>query len=125
MSKLIMEQETYRIVGSAMAVYNELGTGFLEAVYQEALEIELGLSAIPFEPQRPLGILYKGRQLEKRYAPDLVCFGKIIVELKAVRELTQMEEAQLLNYLKASGTRLGLLLNFGNPSQLEWKRRVV
>ena len=121
--ELILKEEVYAIVGAAMEVCNELGPGFLEAVYQEAMEIELELRRIPFVPQVPLRISYKGRTLCKEYVPDLICFGQVIVELKAIKQLTTVEDAQLLNYLKAAAKPLGLLLNFGSP-RLEWKRMI-
>jgi GxxExxY protein len=96
----------------------------LEAVYQEALEIELSERGIPFVSQKELRILYKGRPLKKTYTSDLVCYEKIVVELKAVDRLTGKDTAQLLNYLKATGLRVGLLINFGNVDKLEWERRV-
>ncbi len=107
-----------------MEVYNQLGPGFLEAVYQEALEIELGERGIPFVAQNELRILYKGRPLRKTYISDLVCHEKIVVELKAIDRLTGKDTAQLLNYLKATGLRVGLFINFGNAEKLEWERRV-
>jgi GxxExxY protein len=119
----LYKEETYRIIGAAMEVHNQLGCGFLEAVYEEALTLELQMRAIPFEQQKPLHIYYKGTQLQKHYIPDLLCFDKIIVELKALSELTSVNEAQLLNYLKASNLKVGLLINFGRES-LEHKRFV-
>jgi len=107
-----------------MEVYNQLGPGFLEAVYQEALEIELAERGIPFVSQKELRILYKGQPLKKTYISDLTCYEKIIVELKAIDRLTGKDTAQLLNYLKATGLRLGLLINFGNVEKLEWERRI-
>ena len=107
-----------------MAVYNELGPGFLEAVYQEPLEIELASRGIPFSPQPDLRILYNGRQLKKYYSADFLIYGKIIVEIKAINHLTSNEEAQLLNEIKATNLDLGLLLNFGGSDDLEWSRRV-
>ncbi len=124
MPELILKEEVYQIVGAAMAVYWELGRGFLEPVYQEAIEIELGRRHIPFESQKRLVIRYKGQRLNKEYAPDLILFGQIIVELKVLDRLGGAEEAQLLNYLKATGMRVGLLLNFGSSARLEWKRYV-
>jgi GxxExxY protein len=121
---LLLKDEVYAIVGAAMDVYNELGSGFLEAVYQEALEIELTERNIPFESQKELHIDYKGRRLKKTYIADLVVIGKIIVELKALGRLTTIEDAQILNYLKATGLGVGVLLNFGAPGKLEWVRRV-
>lgn len=96
----------------------------MEAVYQEAFEIELQAKGIPFEAQKQLTIAYKGKQLAKGYLADLVCYGQIIVELKALDRLSGKEEAQLLNYLKATGLRIGLLINFGSYGRLEWKRLV-
>jgi GxxExxY protein len=124
LTELILKEEVYAVVGAAIEVHKELGFGFLEAVYQEAMEIELRQRQIPYEAQVPLTILYQGRQLTKEYVSDLVCYGQIIVELKALDQLSGGEEAQLLNYLKATGLRVGLLINFGNSAKLEWKRFV-
>ncbi|MEX2015844.1 MAG: GxxExxY protein [Candidatus Hydrogenedentales bacterium] len=122
--ELLLKDEVYAIVGAAMEVSNELGAGFLEGVYQEALEIELRDRQIPFAAQVPIGISYKGRRLVKEYIPDLICHDQVIVEIKAIKQLTSIEEAQLLNYLKATGNSVGVLLNFGSP-RLEWKRMVL
>jgi GxxExxY protein len=119
--ELIFKDEVYQIVGAAMEVSNQLGCGFLEAVYQEALEIEFNDQHIPNVPQKVMQIAYKGRVLKKEYVADFVCHGEIIVEIKAMKAITGIEEAQLLNYLKATNAPLGLLVNFGAP-QLEWKR---
>nr|PZN23057.1 MAG: GxxExxY protein [Chloroflexota bacterium] len=124
MGKLLFEQETYAIIGAAIAVHRELGPGFLEAVYQEALEVELQLQGIPFERQKPLTIRYRGQPLRKMYVADYVCCGQIIIEIKALGRLTGAEEAQLINYLKASGLRVGLLINFGAAGKLVWRRLV-
>lgn len=105
-----------------MDVYNTLGPGFLEAVYQEALAIELSHRRIPFVAQQELHICYKGHYLNKTYVADFLCFDQIIVEIKAIDALSSREEAQLLNYLKATGLKLGLLINFGADRRLEWKR---
>lgn len=121
--ELLFKDEVYNIVGAAMEVSNELGFGFLEAVYQEALAIEFRRRNIPFEEHKPIKIRYKNMVLNKEYIPDFYCYNQIIVEIKAVKQMTNMEEAQLLNYLKASGCRVGVLLNFGAP-KLEWKRFV-
>ena len=121
--ELILKEEVFKIVGAAMEVSNELGAGFLEAVYQEALGIELKSRVIPFVAQPTVRIAYKGRMLTKEYIPDFVCYDQIIVEIKAIKVLTTIEQAQLLNYLKATGKPVGLLLNFGSP-KLEWKRMV-
>ena len=120
---LIYPDEAYRIVGVAMQVHRELGCGFLEPVYQEALEILLKKEVIPYEREKRLPIYFMGELLNKEYFADFVCFGKIIVELKAVSQLTPVHEAQVLNYLKASGCKLGLLLNFGQASLVH--RRIV
>jgi GxxExxY protein len=124
MPELIFKDEVYAIVGAAIEVHRELGHGFLEGVYQEAMQIELEGRKIPFEPQKELRISYKRRKLQKEYFADLICYGNIIVELKALDQLSGKEEAQLLNYLKATGLRVGLLVNFGSHGKLEWKRFV-
>src|SRR5690348_10116429 len=123
MSELILKQECYQIIGAAMEVYNTLGPGFLEAVYQEALEIELAARDIRFLPQHELKILYKGQTLRKTYIADFLVFGQVIIEIKAQNHIAPHDEAQLLNYLKATGLSLGLLINFGHAETLEWKRR--
>ena len=119
--ELIFKDEVYGIVGAAMNVSNELGCGFLEAVYQEALEMEFKECDIPFEPQKRINISYKNKMLKKEYMADFVCYDSIIVEIKAIRKITEIEEAQLLNYLKATKLPLGLIVNFGSP-KLEWRR---
>ena len=120
---LLFKSECYKIIGAAMTVHRELGNGFLEAVYQEAMEIELKEQKIPFEAQQPLIISYKGRLLKKQYIADLVCYDKITVELKAISDLNSEHESQVLNYLKATGYQLGLLINFGQES-LEFRRLI-
>ena len=125
MAELVLKDEVYQIVGAAMEVYWQLGRGFLEPVYQEAMEIELRRRCIPFESQKRLTIRYKGQPLLKEYVADLIVFGQIVVELKTFDRLSGREEAQLLNYLKATGMRVGLLFNFGSAVKLEWKRYVV
>jgi GxxExxY protein len=117
------DEQTYSIIGAAMTVHRELGNGFLEAVYQEALELELGHAKIPFVREVELPVRYKDVLLNAGYRADFVCFDEIVVELKAIERLTSKEEAQLLNYLKASNKERGLLLNFGGRS-LEYKRMV-
>lgn len=124
MDELLLKEEVYAIIGAAIEVHRELGHGFAEPVYQEALEIELKDRGIPFESQKTLVIYYKGRMLTKHYVADFVCYGQIIVEIKALTKLSGTEEAQLLNYLKATGLRVGLLINFGSRGKLEWKRFV-
>lgn len=111
---MIYEEEGYAIRGAVFEVSKTLGTGFAEEVYQKALEMELAERGIPFEAQRELTLSYKGRTLRKTYRPDLICYGKIVVELKSVRELAPEHEAQVINYLRATGFHLGLLVNFGS-----------
>jgi len=123
MAKLILKDEAYAIVGAAMEVHKDKGFGFLEAVYQECMEMELAAQGIPAVPLQEIPTFYKGRKLKKTYIADFVAYGKIIVELKALDKLTSREEAQVLNYLKASGFEIGILINFGGPS-LEFKRIV-
>lgn len=123
--ELILKEEVYDIIGAAMEVYKQLGQGFLEPVYQEALEIEFQLRQVPFESQKELEIFYKNRKLKKQYIPDFVCFDQIIVEIKALDKLTSKEWSQLMNYLKATGIKLGLLINFGSKNGIEWKRIVL
>jgi len=105
--------ESYAIIGAAMEVQNQLGMGFLELVYHEALNIELGLRGVPFETEKEIEITYKGQVLERMYKADLVCYGSIVVELKAVDKLKADHTTQLLNYLKATGLPMGILINFG------------
>ena len=117
------DPETYAIIGAAMEVHAQLGHGFLESVYQEALCRELDLRGIPFRSEVPFKINYKGFVLGSSYRVDLICFDSVIVELKAIKMLTGVDIAQLLNYLKASRLQRGLVLNFGAPS-LQHERRV-
>ena len=124
MVELLYKEESYKIIGAAMEVHRELGSGFLEAIYQEALEIEFQSNNIPFEREKRLLINYKGIQLSKEYIADFICYDQIIIETKAVTELKSEHQAQLLNYLKATGKKLGILINFGSPS-LEYKRMVL
>ena len=105
--ELLYKEEVFKVVGAAMEVYNDLGPGFLEAVYHEALEIEFKQQEIPFESQKSLSIKYKGQPLQKSYVSDFLVYGKIVVELKALDRLSGTEEAQVLNYLKATSLRLG------------------
>ena len=117
--KILYPDECYAIQGAVFDVYREMGCGFLEAVYQECLEKELRSRHVPFESQKELVLFYKGESLAQTYKPDLICFGKIIVELKAVKEIAPEHKAQLLNYLKATGLELGLLVNFGSFPKAE------
>jgi GxxExxY protein len=122
MDKLIYEDLTYKIRGALFEVYKDKGCGFLEDVYQECLEIELDLQEIPFTAQPPLKLEYKGRTLQKSYVPDFICFAKIIVEIKAVKEIADEHRAQVHNYLRATGYKLGLLVNFGHHPQIQIER---
>ena len=119
---LLYENESYEILGACFEVYKDKGCGFLEAVYQEYLEIELELRRIPFKSQPDLNLSYKDRALKHVYVPDLICFDLIIVELKAVSGLSDEHRAQLHNHLKATGLRVGLLINFGHHPKLEYER---
>ena len=116
------KEETYRILGACFDVYNELGCGFLEPVYQECLEIELDQQKIPFESQKTLKLSYKGSELNKIYQADFVCFGSVIIEIKAVSRLTGEHRAQILNYLHATNIDVGLLVNFGHFPKIEHER---
>lgn len=120
---MVRDERTYKIIGAAIEVHKELGCGFLEAVYQEALGKEFACQAISFKPQPIIRIAYKGKPLEKKYQPDFVCYEEVIVEIKAIDSLSGIEEAQLINYLKAAKLKVGLLINFGSKS-LEHKRMV-
>jgi GxxExxY protein len=122
MSEILFKQEVFQIIGGCFAVYNDKGHGFLEPVYQDCMEIELEHLSIPFDAQRELALSYRGRTLRRSYIPDFLCYDKIIVELKAVKELCDEHRAQVLNYLKATGLQLGLLINFGNQRGLQWER---
>jgi len=124
MIQLIFKDEVFAIVGAAMEVHRELGPGFLEAVYQEALEMELGYRNIPYESQRRLAINYKSNLLLQEYIADLVCYKKIIVGLKASEKLARRDKAQTLHYLKATGIKFAVLMTFGCES-LVWERFVV
>ena len=123
--ELVFKEESYRIMGACFEVYKELGCGFLEAVYQEALEIELGLQGIPFRPQVALALRYKSRRLKQEYFPDFICFDQIILEIKAMSELDNAHRAQVHNYLKATGYKLALLVNFGHYPKVQYERIVT
>ena len=125
MSKLILGDETFAVIGAAIEVHRVLGPGFLEKVYHEAMQLELSARGIPYEAERLIGIEYKGQELTQRYLADLVCYEKVVVELKAHKQLSGNENAQLLNYLRATGLRVGLLINFGSHSKLEHRRLVA
>jgi GxxExxY protein len=125
MERLIYEEETFAIRGAVFAVYKEMGCGFLEAVYQECLEKEFKLRSIPYVAQPELMLTYKGDRLDQTYKPDLICFGKIILELKALRQLGPEHKAQVLNYLRASNLKLGLLINFGSYPSVQIERMAL
>ncbi len=117
------DKKTFAIIGAAMEVHKELGSGFLEAVYQETMEREFTYQEIPYKSQHPVRIEYKGKPLKKTYEPDFICYDDVIVEIKAMDKLSNNEHAQIINYLKASKIGIGLLINFGSPS-LQHKRFV-
>lgn len=121
---LYYKEQSYAINGAAMHVYNVMGHGFLEAVYQESLELEFIKRGIPYEKEKTLKIYYEGQELRQTYRADFVCYGNIIVEVKAVANLDKAHRSQIFNYLKATGHRLGLLYNFGHYDGLEWERIV-
>jgi GxxExxY protein len=121
--KAVFDPRTHDLIGAAMEVHRHLGPGHLEAVYHEALEIELGLRKIEYESQPRVTIRYKDRILKRHYTPDFIVKGEIVVEIKAQSILTNTDEAQIVNSLKSSGRRVGLLINFGQAS-LKWKRYV-
>lgn len=123
--QILFKEECYQIQGAVFEVYREMGCGFLEAVYQECLEKELARRAIPFVAQHELKLVYKGEPLKQIYKPDLICFDSIIVELKALSSTTGEHKAQVLNYLKATGMRLGLLVNFGCHPKATVERLVL
>ncbi len=125
MTEIIHAEESYKIIGACFEVYKEKGCGFLEAVFQECLQLELGLQHISFEAQKIISLKNKGMPMVQTYKADLTCFGSVLVELKAVSELTDEHRAQVLNYLNATGLRLGLLVNFGHYPKLQWERIVI
>jgi|SRR5882724_8712989 len=118
----IYKDEGYKLMGAAFEVYNEQGFGMAEEIYQESLEIELRLRGIPFHPKGELKCFYKGRELKKRYIPDLIVFEGIVTELKSVSQLVAEHEAQLINYMRITKKPVGYLINFGHKDTLEWKR---
>lgn len=125
METFTTEEECYQIQGAVFAVYREMGSGFLEAVYQECLRKELSKRGIPFAEHQELRLFYKGEMLEQTYIPDFICHQSIIVELKALSATTGAHKAQVLNYLKATGIRLGLLVNFGCKPKATVERIVL
>ncbi len=124
MAEIVFRDESFAIIGACFEVYNEMGCGFLEAVYQECLECEFATRSISCSPQTELLLNYKGQPLKKKYQPDFICYDKIIVEMKAVKEVADEHRAQVHNYLKATGFKLGLLINFGHYPKLQSERIV-
>ena len=122
MANLHMAEQSGKILGACYAVYGVMGAGFLESVYQECLELEFAARAIPFAVQVPLSLSYKGQPLRQKYQPDFICETQIVVEIKAVSNIAADHEAQVINYLRATGLRLGLLINFGHFPDLQVKR---
>ncbi len=119
---LIYKEESYAVIGACFNVYNDMGCGFLEPVYQECMQIELEYKNISFIPQKKLELYYRDRKLKQTYQPDFICFDKIILELKAVSKLVDEHRSQVLNYLNATNIKLGLLVNFGHYPKLEYER---
>ncbi len=122
MIEIVLKDESYRIMGACFEVYRVKGYGFVEPVYQECLALEFQDRSIPFVEQPTLALSYKGRSLEHAFSPDFVCFDQVIVEIKAVKTLNDEHRAQIINYLKASGKALGLLVNFGHHPNLQYER---
>ena len=122
--RIVFKEESYRIIGACFEVYKEKGSGFLEAVYQECLAMELEERQIPFAERPRLRLEYKGRKLKQEYEPDFLCFDEIIVEIKAVKQLADEHRAQVINYLKSTGKQLGRLVNFGCHPKIEYERFV-
>jgi GxxExxY protein len=121
---LIYKEEAFAIMGGCFAVYEDKGCGFLEPVYQECMEIEFEHLKLPAVPKPYLALSYRGRTLKQKYQPDFICYGKIVLELKAVSQLVDEHRAQVLNHLNPTGLKLGLLVNFGHYPKLEWERIV-
>ncbi len=119
---LLYKDEVFNIIGAAMEVHSVLGSGFLESVYEEAMVIESRRRDLPHETQVKLPIYYKGEKLNKEFVADYIGYRKVIVEFKCIPRLTGVEEAQIINYLKATGMEVGLLVNFGSHGKLEWRR---
>jgi len=123
-NNFLFKDECYKIIGCCMDVHSNLGCGFLESVYQEALELEFIRNFIPYESESQIDIYYKGIVLDKKYYSDFICYDEIILELKAVKSLEEIHTAQLMNYLKATQKKVGYLINFGSTS-LEYKRFIL
>ncbi len=125
MKEIVYKEESFSVQGAVFEVYRQMGNGFLELVYQECMEIEFKDKGIPFVSQPELRLLYKEQPLQQRYKPDFICYDKIILELKSVREILDEHKAQVINYLKATGLKLGLLVNFGSYPKAEIIRLVL
>ncbi|MBD3672641.1 MAG: GxxExxY protein [Planctomycetaceae bacterium] len=125
MAEIVFKEESFQIMGACFEAYNEMGYGFLECVYQECLCLEFVDRRIPFASQVELDLRYKQTPLSQKYIPDFICFDSIIIELKSARELSNAHRAQIHNYLKATGYKLGLLVNFGSHPKLEYERIVL
>jgi GxxExxY protein len=123
--EIVFKEESYRIMGVCFEVYKQMGCGFLEAVYQECLVLEFEFQGIPCRPHPELKLHYKGHLLEQTYVPDFILFDKIVLEIKAVRELVNEHRSQVHNYLRATGFRLGLLVNFGHFPKVDYERIVL
>jgi GxxExxY protein len=121
----MFKDEGYQLMGAAFEVYNQIGYGMAEEIYQQSLEVELELRAIPFVTKQELEVFYKERKLAARYKPDLIVFGGIVAELKAVAELAAEHEAQVFNYMRICRQPVGYLINFGHPGDLQWKRFIL
>jgi len=123
--EFIYAEETYSILGACFNVYKQMGCGFLENVYHECLEIEFAFQEIPFESKKELELEYRGHKLKQTYEPDFICYDKIIVEIKSVSNIIDEHRAQLLNYINATGFKLGLLVNFGHYPKLQHERLII
>ena len=121
----VFQEEGYKLMGAAFEVYNEQGYGLAEEIYQESFEIELELRQIPWKSKQELATFYKNRPLKKRYVPDVIVYGGMVVELKAVSELLPEHEAQVFNYMRIARMSVGYLINFGHKATLEWKRFII
>lgn len=124
MAEIVLADESYRVMGACFEVYRVMGPGFLEAVYQECLEIEFAIQGLPARSQVELPLTYKNRRLRKGYVPDFICYDSIVLEIKAVNDLTEQFRAQVLNYLTATQLKLGLLVNFNHYPKLQYERIV-
>jgi len=124
-SKVLYKEESYAVIGACFNVYKEMGSGFLEAVYPECLEIEFSEKKIPFETQKELQLKYRDQILKQTYKSDFLCYNKIIVEIKALSKIMDEHRAQILNYLNGGGCKLGILVNFGHHPKLEYERFVL